>query len=83
MVLMLCCLCVTVSELWLPLIGSIKTPGTLLKRNRKEIRVRDEVKGKRKEYRTEKESGRSDSRLALQGSGEWGVEGSAGILTIG
>lgn len=44
MALMLCCLFVTVSELWLSLIGSIKTPGALLKTNRKKIRAGDEGK---------------------------------------
>lgn len=35
---------VTVSELWPPLIGSIKTPGALLKTNRRGMRAGDEGK---------------------------------------
>lgn len=61
MALTLRCLFVTVSELWLSLIGSIKTPGTFLKTNRKEIRVGDEGKerdrGQKNECETEGEVG--------------------------
>lgn len=44
MALTLRCLFVTVSELWPSLIGSIKTPGALLKTNRRGMRARDEGK---------------------------------------
>lgn len=50
---------VTVSELWLPLIGGIKTPGAFLNTNRAENRAREEEE--EDECGTEGESGRSDS----------------------
>ena len=85
MALTLRCLFVTVSELWLSLIGGIKTPGAFLKTNRKEIKSwrwgrRRETEGKKK-CETEGESGRSDGRLALQRSG--GANESSGVLTMG
>ncbi len=51
---------VTVSELWLSLIGSIRTPGAFLKTNRKETRKGDD--GKEREDGRNNKSRQKESR---------------------
>lgn len=74
--LALSCLFVTVSDLWLPLIGSIKSLGAFLKTRSEDIRVRVR-------WRREAKDRRTTATVASLCSAVGGTNESSGVLTMG